>query len=74
MDASLRENLSMGLSDGLDKQILAGANGLLHSTNLPNHNVSAVTTYALYRSQFAYDLVDGALCQHYRRPSYRDGG
>ena len=59
MDAALRENLSMGLSDGLDKQILSGTNGLLHSTNLANHNVTTETTYALYRSQFAFDRVDG---------------
>ena len=32
MDAALRENLSMGLSDGLDQQILAGTNGLLSGT------------------------------------------
>ena len=59
MDAALRENLSMGLSDGLDKEILTGDNGLLHSTNLANHNVTTETTYPLYRSQFAYDRVDG---------------
>ena len=60
MDAALRENLSMGLSDGLDKQIVAGdPNGLLHGTILANNNVSAETTYALYRSQFAYSRVDG---------------
>ena len=59
MDAALRENLSMGLSDGLDKEILTGGNGLLHSTNLANHNVTTETTYALYRSQFAYERVDG---------------
>ena len=59
MDAALRENLSMGLSDGLDNQILAGTNGLLTGTNLANHNVTVATTYALYRSQFAYGRVDG---------------
>ena len=59
MDEALRENLSMGLADGLDKQIIAGTNGLLTGTNLDNHNVSAVTSYALYRSQFAYSRVDG---------------
>ena len=59
MDSALRENLSMGLSDGLDKQIIAGTTGLLTGTVLDNHNVSAVTSYALYRSQFAYGRVDG---------------
>ena len=34
MDSSLRENLSMGLMDGLDKQVMAGTNGLLTGTNL----------------------------------------
>ena len=37
MDAALRENLSDGLSDGLDKQILAGTAGLFTGTNLPNN-------------------------------------
>ena len=59
MDAALRMNLSDALSDGLDRQILVGTKGLLTGTNLPNHNVSAVTSYALYRSQLAYGRVDG---------------
>ena len=43
MDASLRENISMGLSDGLDQQIVAGANGLLTGANetSANHAASA---------------------------------
>ena len=52
-------NLSDALSDKLDQQILAGDEGLLHSTNLSNNNVSAVTTYALYKSGLAYGRVDG---------------
>ena len=59
MDASLRTNLSAGLSDGLDQQVIAGDEGLLEGTNLPNHNVSTETTYALYRSQLGYGRVDG---------------
>ena len=59
MDEALRENLSMGLADGLDEQIIAGTNGLLEGTNLSNNNVSTVTTYQLYRSQLAYARVDG---------------
>ena len=59
MDESLRENLSMGLMDGLDAQIIAGTNGLLAGTNLPNNNVSAVTTFANYVSNFGYSRVDG---------------
>ena len=51
--------MSDALSDKLDQQILNGTNGLLQGTNLPNHNVSTETTYALYREQFAYGRVDG---------------
>ena len=46
MDASLRQNLNDALSDGLDKQIIAGTNGLLTGTNLANNNVAAVTAFA----------------------------
>ena len=59
MSEALRSNLSEALSDSLDLQVLAGTNGLLTGTNLPNHVVSAATTYALYRDQLAYGRVDG---------------
>ena len=59
MDSALRMNLSDGLSDGLDKQIIVGTNGLLTGTNLPNNNVSAATTFSDYISHFAYSRVDG---------------
>ena len=59
MDAALRENLSMGLSDGFDKEILAGTSGLFTGTVLANHNVTAETTYDLYLSQLCYDRIDG---------------
>ena len=59
MEEALRQNLSEGLADGLDKQIINGSNGLLNGTNLANHNVTAQTSYALYRSQFAYGRIDG---------------
>ena len=59
MDQSLRQNLSAGLSDGLDQQVIAGTNGLLSGTNLSNNNVTTITTYALYRSQLGYGRVDG---------------
>ena len=59
MSEALRINLSDALSDALDRQILVGANGLLTGTNLPNHNASAVTSYAGYRANFAYGRVDG---------------
>ena len=59
MDEALRMNLSDALSDKLDQQVLNGGEGLFNSTNLTNHNVSAVTSYALYKSQLAYGRVDG---------------
>ena len=59
MDEALRSNLSDALSDGLDKQILTGTEGLFTGTNLANHNASAVTTYANYRSELGYGRVDG---------------
>ena len=59
MDAALRENLSMALSDGLDDQILSGTNGLLTGTILANHNVSAVTDFAGYLKEFGHARVDG---------------
>ena len=59
MDSALRENLSMGLSDGLDSVIVAGSNGLLTGTNLPDHNASAVTDFDGYVGNFGYSRVDG---------------
>ena len=60
MDSALRENLSDGLSDALDKQIVAGdPNGLLHGTVLANHNVTSATAFADYITNFAYGRVDG---------------
>ena len=59
MDESLRQNLSDALSDGLDKQVVSGSNGLLTGTNLANHTASAVTDYAAYLARFGYARVDG---------------
>ena len=59
MDEALRENLNAGLADGLDKQIIAGTNGMLTGTNLANHNASAITTFANYIGHFAFGRVDG---------------
>ena len=59
MAEALRESLSMGLSDGLDDQILSGTNGLFSGTVLAHHNVTTATTFDLYMSQFAYGRVDG---------------
>ena len=59
MDTALRENLSMGLEDGLDAQVVSGPNGLLTGTNLANHAAAAATTFANFIRQFAYARVDG---------------
>ena len=59
MAEALRESLSMGLSDGLDKQIISGTNGFLTGTNMSHHNVTDATTFELFMSQFAYARIDG---------------
>ena len=59
MGESLRQNLNDALGDALDKEVVAGTNGLLTSTNLANHNVNAVTDFAAYLSSLAYGRVDG---------------
>ena len=59
MDGALRQNLSEALAAALDKEIIAGANGLLTGVNLANNNVNAVTTYSLYRSGLIYGRIDG---------------
>ena len=59
LDAALRDNLSMALSDGLDKQVVSGTNGLLTGTNLTNNNAAAVTSFANYLSSLGYSRVDG---------------
>ena len=61
MDSALRENLSMGLADGLDRQILVGANGLLTGTNLPNNAEAAESTFDNFISKLAFARVDGRL-------------
>ena len=59
MDAALRENLGMALSDRLDQRILSGNGGLLNGTNLADHDVTAETTHPLYLTQFGFGRVDG---------------
>ena len=59
MDPSLRLALNIGLEEKLDYEVIAGDEGLLHSTNLANHNTAAVTTFANYISRFGYSRVDG---------------
>ena len=59
MDSALRMALNSGLQEKLDREAIAGADGLLTGTNLGNHNVTAETTFALYLSQFLFSRVDG---------------
>ena len=59
MADSLRSTLSEALSDGLDRQILDGANGLLTGANLAHVAAAARTDYQSYRAKLAYDHVDG---------------
>ena len=59
MDSALRINLSEALSDKLDQQVLNGNEGLFSGTKLPNHNVNAVSSFALYRSGLVYGRIDG---------------
>ena len=59
MDSALRQNLSEALADKFDQQILGGTGGLFTGTILANHNVSAVTEFADYMSDFGFGRVDG---------------
>ena len=59
MDSALRQALNGGLQEKLDYEAIGGTSGLLTSTNLPDHDVSAVTTFANYLSRFLYGRVDG---------------
>ena len=63
----------MALSDALDKEIVSGTDGLLTGTNLPNNNVSAITSYDLFLAQFGFGRVDGRYAGISRRPSLRNG-
>ena len=68
MDEALRKNLSDALADKLDSEILAGAaGGLFNGAILANHNVTAETTFALYRSQLLYGRVDGKYANEARQ-------
>ena len=59
LDSSLRLALNGGLQEALDAQALSGTDGLLISTNLPNNNVSTLSTFQLYLSGLLYGRVDG---------------
>ena len=59
MSDALQAALQGGIEDKLDEQIMEGTNGLLTGTNLANHNVTAVTGFSDYVSDFGYSRVDG---------------
>ena len=59
IDMALRQALNSGLEERLDHQLIAGADGLLRGTNLPNHAAAAVTGFADYVSEFGHARVDG---------------
>ena len=59
MDAALRANLSEGLSDGLDEQILTGTNGLFTGTNLPNNAQTTNDTFESYLNNLCWNQIDG---------------
>ena len=81
MDAALRENLSAGLSDGLDDQIISGTNGLLTGTVLANNAEAAATTFDQYITKLGFARVDGRYASSTQElrivmgsDSYSDGG
>ena len=59
LDLALRQALNGGLEEKLDGELIAGDEGLLTGTNLPNHAASAVTAFAAYLSAFGHGRVDG---------------
>ena len=59
MDAALRENLTEGLTDGLDKQILNGTKGLFAGTNLPNNAQTTDDTFESYLNNLCWNQIDG---------------
>ena len=59
LDMALRLALNSGLEEKLDQELIAGSEGLLTGTNLADHAAAAVTSFALYLSQFGHARVDG---------------
>jgi hypothetical protein len=59
MDASLRENMSDGLADGLDSEILSGTNGLFTGTNLSNNAITTNDTFDTYLNHLCWNQIDG---------------
>ena len=59
MGESLRQALNEALSESLDVQTVAGADGLLGASNLDNHAQAATDTYGTYVGKFGFSRVDG---------------
>ena len=59
MDAALRENLTEGLDNGLDKQILNGTNGLFAGTNLSDNAQTTNDDFDSYLNHLCWDQIDG---------------
>ena len=59
MDAALRANLTEGLADGLDAEILSGTNGLFTGTNLPDNAQTTNDDFDSYLSHLVWDQIDG---------------
>ena len=59
MDAALRENLTEGLDDGLDAQILAGTNGLFSGTNLSDNAQTTNDTFDSYLNNLCWNQIEG---------------
>ena len=59
MDAALRANLTEGLADGLDDQILSGTNGLFTGTNLANNPQTTNDTFESYLNNLCWNQIDG---------------
>ena len=59
MDSALRENLTEGLDDGLDKQILNGTNGLFAGTNLSDNAQTTNDTFDSYLNNLCWNQIDG---------------
>ena len=59
MAEALRQNLHDGLADGLDKQILAGTDGLFSGTNLPNNPQTTNDDFDSYLGNLCWNQIDG---------------
>ena len=66
LDSSLRLALNGGLTEALDDQAISGTDGLLTGSNLPNANVTALTSWLQYLDRMLYGRVDG---RYARSPS-----